>query len=202
MCIHLISFSILCFQFFFVQVVTPQKCGDVYLYDLLPKTPNRLSSPYQNLSIMSDSEAYDTPRPAVQSMNYDSPRPWSRASQPNSRFEESYDVPRSISILSQQNMTPSSSNSSLLTADSHSMSSSNRSSLANMPDYDIPRRFPNPGRSCSLTPTTSIHFQSTYDIPISNPPKMAAVKELPLELSSALDTLAKLENEATGAINK
>lgn len=148
-------------------------------------------------------EAYDTPRPAVQSMNYDSPRPWSRTSQPNNRLEESYDVPRSISILSQQNVTPSSSNSSLFTADSHSMSSSNRSSLANMPDYDIPRRFPMPGRSCSLTPTLSLQFQSTYDIPISNPPKIAvAIKELPLELSSALDTLAKLENEATGAINK
>lgn len=179
----------------------PQRCGEVYLYDLLPKTPNRSSSPYQNLSIMSDSQAYDTPRPAVQSMNYDSPRPWSRTSQPNSRLDESYDVPRSISILSQQNMTPSSSNSSLLTADSHSMSSSNRSSFANMPDYDIPNPNPNHGRSCSLTPTTSVHFQSTYDIP-TNPPKMTAIKELPLELSSALDTLAKLENEATCSINK
>lgn len=151
---------------------------------------------------MSDPEAYDTPRPA-QSMNYDSPRPWSRTSQLNSRMEESYDVPRSVSILSQQNMTPSSSNSSLLTADSHSISSSNRSSLVNMPDYDIPRRFPTSGRSStSLTPTSSIHFQSTYDIPISNQPKVSAIKELPLELSSALDTLAKLESEATGAINK
>lgn len=151
---------------------------------------------------MSDPEAYDTPRPA-QAINYDSPRPWSRTSQLNSRMEESYDVPRSVSMLSQQNMTPSSSNSSLLTADSHSISSSNRSSLANMPDYDIPRRFPNSGRSStSLTPTSSIHFQSTYDIPISNQPKVVAIKELPLELSSALDALAKLESEATGAINK
>lgn len=153
---------------------------------------------------MSDPEAYDTPRPA-QSMNYDSPRPWSRTSQLNSRMEESYDVPRSISILSQQNMTPSSSNSSLLTADSHSVSSSNRSSLANMPDYDIPRRFPSSGHtSTSLIPTStsSIQFQCTYDIPISNQPKVCAIKELPLELTSALDTLAKLEGEATGAINK
>lgn len=151
---------------------------------------------------MSDPEAYDTPRPA-QAMNYDSPRPWSRTSQLNSQMEESYDVPRSVSILSQQNMTPSSSNSSLLTADSHSISSSNRSSLVNMPDYDIPRRFPNSSRSStSLTPTSSIHFQSTYDIPISNQPKVVAIKELPLELTSALDTLAKLEGEATVAINK
>lgn len=153
---------------------------------------------------MSDSETYDTPRP-TQSINYDSPRPWSRTSQFSGRLEESYDVPRSVSMLSQQNMTPSSSNSSLLlTPDNHSMSSSNRSSLANMPDYDIPRRFPGAIRpGSSLTPTSSIHFQSTYDIPVSNQQKvMVTIKELPLELSSALETLAKLESEATGAINK
>lgn len=83
------------------------------------------------------------------------------------------------------------------------MSSSNRSSLAYMPDYDVPRRFPNSMRSIStLTPTSSLHFQGAYDIPISNQQKMSAIKELPLELSSALETLAKLECEATGAINK
>lgn len=158
---------------------------------------------------MSDSETYDTPRP-VQSMNYDSPRPWSRTSQLsqlsqlNSRMEDSYDVPRSVSMLSQQMMTPSSSNSSLLTPDSHSISSSNRSSLANMPDYDIPRRFPNAIRTAnSMTPTTSIHFQGAYDIPLSNQPKPGPlIKELPLELTSALETLAKLGSEATRAINK
>lgn len=149
-----------------------------------------------------DSETYDTPRP-TQSMNYDSPRPWSRTSQFSGRLEESYDVPRSISMLSQQNMTPSSSNSSLLTPDSHSISSSNRSSLINMPDYDIPRRYPGQIRpSSSLTTTSSIHFQGTYDIPVSSQPKVATIKELPLELSSALETLAKLESEAAGAINK
>lgn len=151
---------------------------------------------------MSDSETYDTPRP-TQSINYDSPRPWSRTSQFSGRMEESYDVPRSVSMLSQQNMTPSSSNSSLLTPDSHSMSSSNRSSLANMPDYDIPRRFPTSIRpTSSLTPTSSIHFQCNYDIPGSNQQKVSTIKELPLELSSALETLAKLESETTGAINK
>ncbi|XP_031639930.1 breast cancer anti-estrogen resistance protein 1 [Contarinia nasturtii] len=145
---------------------------------------------------MSDSETYDTPRP-VQSMNYDSPH-WTRTSQFSSRMEESYDVPRSVAMLSQQNMTPSSSNSSLLTPDGHSISSSNRSSLANMPDYDIPRRF-----QCQIrSDSSSIHFQSTYDIPLSNQPKVSTIKELPLELSSALETLAKLETEAAGAINK
>lgn len=155
---------------------------------------------------MSDSETYDTPRP-VQSINYDSPRPWSRTSQFNSRMEESYDVPRSVSMLSQQNMTPSSSNSSLLTPDSHSISSSNRSSLANMPDYDIPRRFPGVIRTAhSITPTPSGHFyhQGAYDIPSSHQHSKSrpTIKELPLELTSALETLAKLESEATGAINK
>lgn len=184
----------------YFQVVTPQKFGDVYFYDLLPQqTPNR-NSPYQNLSTMSDSETYDTPRPTVHSINYDSPRPLSRQS--CNRLEESYDVPRAVSILSQQNMTPSSSNSSLLlTPDSHSISSSNRSSLANMPDYDIPRRHPSSIRAMTpATPTLSIH--STYDIPPANQPKMLIKKELPLELSSALETLAKLQNEVTGAITK
>lgn len=162
-----------------------------------------MNSPYQNLFRMSDSETYDTPR-HVHSTNYDSPRPWSRTSQFSGRMEESYDVPRSVSILSQQNMTPSSSNSSLLTPDSHSISSSNRSSLANMPDYDIPRRYINPAiRANSITPTSSIHFQRAYDIPpIMQHKPVPAIKELPLELTSALEILAKLESEATGAINK
>lgn len=154
---------------------------------------------------MSDSETYDTPRPTALSVNYDSPRPLSRSSFGN-RLEDSYDVPRSVSILSQQMMTPSSSNSSLLlsTPDSHSISSSNRSSLANMPDYDIPRRHPSAMRTmtplAAIIPTTSI--QCTYDIPVPSQPKIQIKKELPLELSSALETLSKLQAEVTGAITK
>lgn len=79
-----------------------------------------------------------------------------------------------------------------------------------MPDYDIPRRFPR-----SITPSSTMHSsmnhpQSTYDIPAAAAAAAAAAaqaklkpkKELPLELSSALETLAKLQNEATGAITK
>lgn len=186
-----------------MQVITPQKCGDVYLYDLLP-TPNRNNSPYQNLSTMSDQDTYDTPKPAVQ-INYDSPRSWSRTPPRDSRLDDSYDIPRPSNLLSQHNITPSSSNSSLLTSDSLSLSSSNRSSLANMPDYDIPRR--NPPSIRSLTPSASTQMSQTnssFDIPlIQNQSQVNSTKkELPLELSSALDTLAKLQNEATSTISR
>lgn len=86
-----------------------------------------------------------------------------------------------------------------------------------MPDYDIPRRFPHPVRA--ITPLTGhqLHLQpiqqqishstpnanSTYDVPTAAAPvKIVASKELPLELSSALETLAKLQNEAAAAVTK
>lgn len=180
------------------KVVTPQKCGDVYYYDLALSgsscsTNTARSSPYQNLSIMSDIDTYDTPKSTMQ-ISYDTPRQWSRTppareQQPPHRpclqSEECYDVPRPANSLAHQhNITPSSSNSSLLTSDSISMSSSNRSSLANMPDYDIPRRNP---------PTLTV---------ISSPQAGSLKRELPLELASALDTLAKLQQEATTAVTK
>lgn len=186
---------------FSFQVVTPQKCGDVYWYDLLPPpTPNRNNSPY--LSNMSDQETYDTPKPAVH-INYDSPRPWSRTPPHQHRQDDSYDVPRPSTLLSQHNITPSSSNSSLLTttSDSLSLSSSNRSSMANMPDYDIPRK--NAPSIRSTTPLSST--SSTYDIPQTQQQQSQqnrTAKELPLELSSALETLAKLQNEATSAVTR
>lgn len=168
---------------------------------------------------MSDtqSDTYDSPRPSSIQVTVDSPRPWSRQSPHTNRSEDAYDVPRPLTICSQQNTTPSSSISSLLTPDSLSLSSSNRSSLANMPDYDIPRRFPHPMRV--ITPLTGqqLHLQpiqqqishsnpnanSTYDVPVAAVPvKTAAPKELPLELSSALETLQKLQNEASAAVTK
>lgn len=97
---------------------------------------------------------------------------------------EAYDVPRSL--LTNPPLTPSSSASSL-TADSHSFSSSNRSSLANMPDYDVPRphnRVPPP--------------HANYDVPLSQ----QTLKELPLELSSALETLERLETDTLSATSK
>lgn len=146
---------------------------------------------------MSESETYDTPKTPVH-INYDSPRSWSRTPPQNSRADEAYDVPRPITLLSQQHITPSSSNSSLLTADSLSMSSSNRSSLANMPDYDVPRRHPPSIRS--MTPSLSLSsHQSNYDIPQAH---KTVKRELPLELSSAMETLVKLQNEATGAVTR
>lgn len=163
----------------------------------------------------SPSDTYDSPKPSSIQVTVDSPRPWSRQSPHANRFDDSYDVPRPLTILSQQNGTPSSSISSLLTPDSLSLSSSNRSSLANMPDYDIPRRFPHAVRAITPLAGHQLHLQpipqqishsnpnSTYDVPApAAPVKIAAPKELPLELSSALETLAKLQNEASAAVTK
>ncbi|EDW49879.1 GM14311 [Drosophila sechellia] len=241
------------------KVITPQRHGDVYIYNYspgsatgsgaraAPSTPQQQiysnQSIYQNFAIMpsprqngsgSEFETYDIPKPATPvPLNYDSPRsglPKSSSSTTTSssslgaRFEtlksvaasiaeESYDVPRPLILGSNQlqqqmsQMTPSSSASSLLTSDSLSLSfsSSNRSSLANMPDYDIPRRNPLPVR----------RQQSglTYDFPLPplqeqvprvlcTPPTVSTTKELPLELSSALETLAKLQLQTTAAINR
>lgn len=103
-------------------------------------------------------------------------------------MDEAYDipnVPRPSSNLEISMMTSSSSNSSLLTSDSlnFSLSSSNRSSLANMADYDVPRK---------------------QTIKTTQSPKIVSetVKELPLELSSALETLSRIQNEAKFSITK
>lgn len=224
-------------------MITPQKCGDVYLYDLLPSTPtstascssfanSRLNSPgpYMNQSMISslsfDADSYDIPKPAVHIAN-ESLRVrhglsrqsiLSTSSTANSlllRMDDSYDVPRPSSNLGNSRMTPSSSNSSLLTSDSLSLSlsSSNRSSLANMPDYDVPRkhlankRTP-PPQSHSILSLKSIDLSSdAYDVPsphanVHSPKRFEPVKELPLELASALDTLSRLQSEATIGVTK
>lgn len=137
--------------------------------------------------------------------------------------EENYDVPRPLTSLlqHQHTLTPSSSNSSLLTNDSLSLSfsSSNRSSLVNMPDYDIPRRNPLPVRAVlqqqqqQQRPSSRASVNgncSTYDFPLPTngvdkngmSQNVAPTKELPLELSSALETLAKLQSETTMAITR
>ncbi|XP_016982258.1 breast cancer anti-estrogen resistance protein 1 isoform X2 [Drosophila rhopaloa] len=235
------------------KVITPQRHGDVYIYNCSPGSATGLgtgatgSTPqqqiysnqsiYQNLAMMSglhqngngsEFETYDIPKPATPvPLNYDRSGPQrtpTSSSSLGARFEslksvaasieeESYDVPRPLisggSMLQQQmtQMTPSSSASSLLTSDSLSLSfsSSNRSSLANMPDYDIPRRNPLPVR----------RQQSglAYDFPLPplqeqeqrmdpTPAIVPAPKELPLELSSALETLAKLQLQTTTAISR
>lgn len=200
---------------------------------------------YQNLpgksaSLNNEFETYDIPKPAVP-VNYDSPRSIQRnmahlqattATMKNSSTpiqEENYDIPRPLTSLlqHQHTLTPSSSNSSLLTSDSLSLSfsSSNRSSLANMPDYDVPRRNPLPVRAVlqqqqqnQIRPLSRASLNgncSAYDFPM--PPNgldktnvhsqntqntLVAPKELPLELTSALETLAKLQTETTTAITR
>lgn len=62
-----------------------------------------------------------------------------------------------------------------------------------MPDYDVPRSHPR-GTHLVLNPTQ----QQLYDVPPPNP----QIKELPLELNFALDTLEKLQSETTAAITK
>lgn len=154
-------------------------------------------SPVQSISEgynnQDESDSYDIPPRAVP-VNYDTPRNWSRCSpappsiSPVRRDStESYDVPKPL-LLSQQQLTPSSSASSLTTADS--LSSSNRSSVVNMPDYDVPKPR---GPQLHLQPSPLV-----YDIPPANP----QLKELPLELNSALDSLARLQTESTAAISR
>lgn len=149
-------------------------------------------------------ETYDVPKPAVP-VNYDVPRVWHS---PRGRPEDCcYDIPRPVTLLSQKDLTPSSSNSSLLTSDSLSLSSSNRSSLANMTDYDVPRRHARASPHPSSMSTSTASLQLNYDVPIPHSPQshtlqLSACKELPLELGSALDTLAKLQTEATNAVTR
>lgn len=148
---------------------------------LSAETPT--SVPHTPLSIMSNNKmfggAYPPPPPGC------------------GRIEECYDTPRPTSHL-----TPSSSNSSLLTSDSFSLSSSTRSSLANMPDYDIPRRNPIPVRSSipnscsSLGSSLSLSQHARIEFPDDE------FKELPLELGSALETLSNLQVEATSGLNR
>ncbi|XP_059226773.1 breast cancer anti-estrogen resistance protein 1 [Stomoxys calcitrans] len=243
------------------KVITPQRHGDVYIYNIPPQqqqhqaqshnSQHLLSAAfaqqelqqqqiYQNLpghSVSHEFETYDIPKPAVP-INYDIPRYIKRnmahlhaaakkaCSTPIP--DENYDVPRPLNSLlqHQHTLTPSSSNSSLLTNDSLSLSfsSSNRSSLANMPDYDIPRRNPLPVRAVlqqqqqqqqqqqrPSSRASSVNGNcSTYDFPIPTNgldkkgagQAVVATKELPLELSSALETLAKLQSETTMAITR
>uniref|UniRef100_A0A1B6IBK6 Breast cancer anti-estrogen resistance protein 1 n=1 Tax=Homalodisca liturata TaxID=320908 RepID=A0A1B6IBK6_9HEMI len=179
------------------KVLTPQKFGDVYLYDLpanrqsqspvgqprydVPPTTHNLVVDNQGRFSRTDSrgsDCYDVPpQPTPVIVSYDCP-PTARST-PSA---ESYDVPRPLGPTP---LTPSSSLSSL-TTDSLS-AGSNRSSLAQ--EYDVPR--PRPGPLAQLQ-------QQVYDVPPPNP----VPRELPLELSSALDSLARLESEATAAVSR
>lgn len=120
-------------------------------------------------------------------------------------------------LMQQRQMTPSSSASSL-TADSvhsaHSMPSSNRSSVASSlasggNEYDVPRPSLAVHRQPPLPPHPQHHHQhqqQTYDVPPPAPTPTPAPaptpRELPLELGSALESLARLQGEATAAVSR
>ncbi|XP_044256876.1 breast cancer anti-estrogen resistance protein 1 [Tribolium madens] len=159
------------------QVVTPKKYNDVYLYDMPPSrcSPSPGFSPHVN-------DCYDVPPRAIPvTCTRCSPAP-SCVSPINRDVGEAYDIPRSI--LSQPSPISPSSSASSLTADS--LSSSNRSSLVNMPDYDVPRPLNKPQL-----------FPHPHDILTSQ-----NLKELPLELNSALENLERLQSDTTSSISK
>ncbi|EEZ99463.2 Breast cancer anti-estrogen resistance protein 1-like Protein [Tribolium castaneum] len=171
------------------QVVTPKKYNDVYLYDMPP--PRCSPIPVSGLSpgfspLVPD--CYDVPPRAVpvapEFRNCTRCSPAPSCVSPITR-DEAYDIPRSL--LSQPSPISPSSSASSLTADS--LSSSNRSSLANMPDYDVPRPLT---RGPQFT-----HPPINYDILTSQ-----NLKELPLELNSALENLERLQSDTTGSISK
>lgn len=177
-----------------LQVVTPKKFNDVYLYDMPPSrcSPIPVSGLSPGLSPREQAnDCYDVPPRAIPVGNDNfrncprcSPAP-SCASPIGRESGEAYDIPRAI-LGHHNQLTPSSSASSL-TADS--LSSSNRSSLANMPDYDVPRPH-------NRGPQLVLHAPQTYDIPSQT------TKELPLELNSALENLERLQTDTTSAISK
>lgn len=159
------------FYYFLFKVLTPQKFGDIYLYDLPPGNAVPCESYSNDGNLL---QAYDVPRPL-----------FNDSSDPQQEKDDSlqcYDTPRPIG----KPLTPSSSASSLTAPDSISLPSSNRSSLLSGPEYDVPK------------PRSAIPVQQVYDIPANNPKP----KELPLELSSALESLNRLQTEAAGAVQR
>lgn len=139
--------------------------------------------------------------------------------------EENYDFPRPQQHLIGANsstLTPSSSNSSLFTNDSWSLSlsSSNRSSIVNASDYDMPKRNPIPvrnlqqqqqqallsranGKNATFLCTTICEHQQLNNSITTNPiMNLNDTKELPLVLSSAMETLSKLQTDTTAAITR
>nr|CAD7447791.1 unnamed protein product [Timema bartmani] len=197
-----------------VVVLTPQKCGDVYLYPssrVSPIQPKYDVPPTTHISVIDDNsqgryavppsrsslasgdsqqdvgEQYDIPPSRTAPASYDTPRStWRSSPAPHRDSADSYDVPRPLAALQQQQQLTPSSSASSLTADS--VSSSNRSSLALTQDYDVPRGSRGPQFNLNTIQ------QQLYDVP--------AIRELPLELSSAMESLGRLQGEATSAISR
>ncbi|KAE8738814.1 hypothetical protein FOCC_FOCC015713 [Frankliniella occidentalis] len=236
-------------------VLTPQRFGDVFLYDMPPNRHSpildqvqglqgRYSSPRNSTPTSMVSDSYDVPPRAIATPTpscYDTPVPAVplRPALLRRESQESYDVPRPIGtrsplsavmLMQQRTLTPSSSASSL-TADSvHSAPSSNRSSVASSVasslascgnEYDVPRS--------ARVPSALALSSQTYDVPPAATPASTHAprghhgphhghhhhhhhpaapapaitpRELPLELGSALETLARLQGEATSAVSR
>ncbi|XP_049778348.1 breast cancer anti-estrogen resistance protein 1 isoform X2 [Schistocerca cancellata] len=201
------------------KVLTPQKVGDVYLYDLPPQrgpaAASAAAAAQEKYDVPPGSshvvlppepvtsqggESYDVPRGCYDTPRYPRPTavvPPAPAAAPGPQpCPDSYDVPRPLGAP----LTPSSSASSL-TADS-SLPGSNRSSLL-AAEYDVPRpqrpAFATPPPPPPQTPPQpdkqQQHQQQLYDVPPASSP-------LPLELGSALDSLERLQAEAAGATSR
>ncbi|XP_044005045.1 breast cancer anti-estrogen resistance protein 1 isoform X2 [Aphidius gifuensis] len=214
------------------RVVTPQKCGDVYLYDLpanrgSPAPSLRHDSPLnsndhlhtgQQSSIDSGSDVndcYDVPpratpiitsptnSPSPAPSCYDIPRPPTSCTPVLNCSINSIITPNDCYDVPRPHQPLTpSSSASSLTNDGSSLSGSNRSSIT-APDYDIPR--PRLLSSSSRYSTTSIletPITTPSPTPIQQIYDVPSNKELPLELDSALEGLQKLQNEASLAITK
>ncbi|CAG9824957.1 unnamed protein product [Phaedon cochleariae] len=187
------------------QVITPKKFNDVYLYDMPPSrcaphlrgaaTPLGGGLSPTPSSAASSAEDYDVPPRAVplaeggsKSCPRCSPSPSSQAS-PRDSTGEAYDVPRPLLGHPTNNLTPSSSASSLTTFDS---STPSRRSLTptTIPDYDVPK-----SHHKKAPPLLQ---SQTYDVPAH----AQQAKQLPLELNSALECLERLQTDTTAAISK
>ncbi|XP_043483838.1 breast cancer anti-estrogen resistance protein 1 [Leptopilina heterotoma] len=200
------------------KVITPQKYGDIFLYDLPTSRCSVVSSSndfYLNESNdtidqiianmrkttavddFDNIDCYDTPPKAIPVISTPTKSPATGYTVPKSTISskscvtplDSYDVPRPSQAL-----TPSSSTSSL-TNDGSSLSGSNRSSIT-AADYDVPRsRFSMSSYQTSkiLTSTQNNQQQQIYDIPIN---------KVNLPLDPALVDLQKLESEVSTAITK
>ncbi|CAB3374731.1 Hypothetical predicted protein [Cloeon dipterum] len=205
------------------RVVTPQRVGDIYLYDLPPHHTQNLAASGRNHSqpvISASGESYDVPRPSFQHVqqSYDTPRSMSSASSSPLPPADcsSYDVPRPHvpvqlpqpppQLQHQQQaydvpqprgaVSPASSISSLATNDSCSQ-------------YDVP---PPPVKTrSSATPTpqpanTASHVMNPamllYDVPPTVTKDVTTTAALPLELTAALETLSRLEAELQASAGK
>uniref|UniRef100_T1GY94 Uncharacterized protein n=1 Tax=Megaselia scalaris TaxID=36166 RepID=T1GY94_MEGSC len=177
------------------RVITPQKCGDVYVYDLIPSPP-----PSATISSCNSSQLFTLPNETVN--DYDVPKPPT----PILSTQLSYDFPKSSwcrSSFTQHNdmSTPPS---SLVSRYSH------QNSLPQLQEesYDVPRSSPNLKvlrqlQQSNITPSSSnssLHLSdslgssisssnrssfmnaSDYDVPRRNP--IPVKKPYPLPNSS------------------